>query len=484
MNYIKEPIPYDTALKYFRFYPEENKGFLLESADVSPVYGRISLFCSDPPLEIVGKDDIFRITALNDLGRVILKQFKKTDFKYAYKIEFNKEEIKGKVKRVNEKLSESERLKQPNISFVIRTCLKKFKNKYPLSGLYGAFSYDFVRLFEDLPDKHDHESTPDFHLFLPDLIYYFDNIKEKAFLHYFQFTNQSLDERLDTIEKGRYPKKKFQVGPLKSNFSKKQFIEGVRKAKEYMKIGDIFEMVLSQKFYGKFNGSSLSLYERYREVNPSPYMFYFNFGENKLLGASPEMFLRVDKDVVSTRPISGTARRSPDPILDYENMMSLFNSVKEKSELDMLIDLSRNDISRVCLPNVKVSDYRFLEKYSRVMHTVAHVTGKLDKKNFTALDAFIACLNAGTLTGAPKIRAMELIEEMEPARRGYYGGNVGYITFNNELNTGIIIRSAVISNQKIEVQAGATLLYDSEPQSEYAETKAKAEALIKLLINK
>ena len=350
-----------------------------------------------------------------------------------------------------------------------------------MSGLYGAFSYDFVRLFEDLPDKHDHGTTPDFHLFLPDLIYYFDNIKEKAYLHYFNFTNQSLDQRLENIETGRYPKKKFSVAKLKSNFSEKKFISGVKKAKQYMKIGDIFEMVLSQNFSAQFSGSPLSLYEKYREVNPSPYMFYFNFGDNQLLGASPEMFLRVDKGIVSTRPISGTARRSLDPILDYENMMELFNSVKEKSELDMLIDLGRNDISRVCLPGVKVSDYRFLEKYSRVMHTVAHVTGRLDAKNYSALDAFIACLNAGTLTGAPKIRAMELIEEMEPERRGYYGGNIGYLTFDNQLNTGIIIRSAVIKDKKINVQAGATLLYDSEPESEHQETIAKAEALIKLL---
>lgn len=481
MKQIIQKIEYKPVLNYFRKYSENIKGFLLESVDIAPIYGRLSLFAIDPPIEVVAKDNYFRITALNLIGEEILKKFTKNDFEYTTKLNKTKTEINGQVIRTNEKIDESRRLKQPNISFVIRTFIKKLKNKSNLLGLYGAFSYDFVRLFEDLPDLHDHNQTPDFHLYLPDIIYHFDHLKEQASLNYFQFTKLNLKQRLKQISQS-YPKNnKFVVDGLHSNYSEEKFIAGVKKAKKYMKIGDIFEMVLARKFKGRFKGSALSLYELYRKANPSPYMFYFNFGNTKLLGASPEMFIRVEKDIVNMRPISGTARRSEDPIDDYENMLKMLNSSKEKSELDMLIDLGRNDLSRVCLSGVKLLDYRFVEKYSKVMHTIAHVQGRLDKKVFNAFDAFIACLNAGTLTGAPKVRAMELIEKMEPERRGYYGGNVGYISFNNELNTGIIIRSAVIQNKNIEVQAGATLLYDSDPRSEYLETEAKAEALMKLL---
>ncbi|MBU1177928.1 anthranilate synthase component I family protein [Patescibacteria group bacterium] len=492
MEIITRSIKYNTAVSYFSQYPEDLPGFLLESIDISPIYGRLSLFAVDPPLEVVGKDNNFRITALNSIGTEILKMFDKSDFDYASKVSFSKQEISGQVKRENLQLSESERLKQPNISFVIRTLISKFTpllqsqaSDSSLLGLYGGFSYDFVRLFEDLPDRHDHGQTPDFHLFLPDVIYFFDHLKEQAALYYFQFTSLSLTKRLKQIPNGKTSPDDFQVtGPLRSNFNRQQFVAGVEKAKEYMEKGDIFEMVLSQKFQAKFTGSTLALYDLYRRANPAPYMFYFNFGKSCLLGASPEMFIRVENGEVNTRPISGTAQRSDDPITDYQNMMSLLNSSKEKSELDMLIDLGRNDISRVCLPGVELSDYRFVEKYSKVMHTVAHVRGRLDKKNFTAFDAFIASLNAGTLTGTPKPRAMELIEEMEPVRRGFYGGNVGYVTFNNELNTGIIIRSAVIADDQIELQAGATLLYDSDPESEYRETEAKAAALVGLLKKK
>ena len=206
------------------------------------------------------------------------------------------------------------------------------------------------------------------------------------------------------------------------------------------------------------------------------------------------MFVRVEAGTVMTRPISGTAIRSQDAVTDYEHMLQLLNSPKEKSELDMLIDLARNDLARVCQPGIQVSDYRYVEKYSKVMHTIAQVTGQLDTDKFMAYDALTACLNAGTLTGAPKIRAMELIEELESSRRGLYGGCMGYLTFNNELNTGITIRSAVISARGgsasggedyiVTTQAGATVLLDSTPTAEFQETEHKAAALMGVLLKK
>jgi anthranilate/para-aminobenzoate synthase component I len=194
------------------------------------------------------------------------------------------------------------------------------------------------------------------------------------------------------------------------------------------------------------------------------------------------MMVRYENGRVNLRPISGTAKRGKNPIEDHENMLKLLTDPKEKAELDMLIDLGRNDLSRVCEPGVKIDDYRFVEKYSKVMHTVAHLSGKL-RKGYTALDALIACLNAGTLTGAPKVAAMRVIEKHEKERRGYYGGAIGYLTFSGEMDTGIIIRTAHIKNDHLRFQVGATLLYDSKPKKEYEETINKAQAFLNTFQN-
>jgi anthranilate synthase component 1 len=310
----------------------------------------------------------------------------------------------------------------------------------------------------------------------------YDHFKETAILHYYKLTNETLAERLVRIprRKGKLSLQ-FNVGKMRPSMSAHQYRAAVQRAQARMKVGDIFEVVLSRQFKAPFHGSSLGVFAQYRAVNPSPYMFYLRFPERVLLGASPEMFVKVEAGTVMTRPISGTAQRSADPLGDYQFMLNLLNSAKEKSELDMLIDLARNDLARVCLPGIQLQDYRYVEKYSKVMHTIAHVSGHLDTKRFTAFDALIACLNAGTLTGAPKIRAMEIIEELEPVRRGFYGGCVGYLTFNNELNTGITIRSALIAGGNITMQAGATILLDSEATAELAETEHKASALVQVI---
>ncbi|MFH1218375.1 MAG: anthranilate synthase component I family protein, partial [Candidatus Peregrinibacteria bacterium] len=233
---------------------------------------------------------------------------------------------------------------------------------------------------------------------------------------------------------------------------------------------------------GKFEGDALGLYRRYSEVNPSPYLFYFDFGDETLLGASPEMMVRCERGKVHLRPISGTAARGRDVIEDHENMLKLLSDEKERSELDMLIDLGRNDLARICEPGIEVKDYRFVEKYSSVMHTVAHLTGEL-KSEYCAFDALVACLNAGTLTGAPKVAAMTEIEKNEGSRRGYYGGTIGYLTFSGDMDTGIIIRAAHIRDGKLSFRVGATLLYDSVPENEYEETLNKANAFLTLVEN-
>ena len=442
-----QPLAYKPALDEFRNFSAAVPGVLFESADIAPIYGRKSLFFVDPILAVEGTDDHLTLTSLHPAGDIIQQQ------------------LSGKITK-------------------LRQLFEQIKTDDPYLGLYGAFSYDYVRQFEALPTLHPTLAVPDVQLYVPDLIFVYDHIKEVAELHYYQLTDLTLAERLQQLPRvsdDALVASEFQVGQMKPNIDQAQYEQMIAAAKQAMKIGDVFELVLSRQFQASFVGSSLGLYQQYREANPSPYMFYIRTPERTLLGASPEMFVRVEADQVMTRPISGTAKRSAQPIDDYEAMMHLLNSPKEKSELDMLIDLARNDLARVCLPGVRVSDYRYVEKYSKVMHTIAQVTGTLDTEHYLAFDALAACLNAGTLTGAPKIRAMELIEELEPCRRGLYGGCMGYLTFNNEVNTGITIRSAVIEHGTVTTQAGATLLYDSDPVSEYQETEQKAAALLGVL---
>lgn len=479
---IVQTLPYQPPLETFAQFADTVPGVLLESADIAPIYGKQSLFFVDPIVEVMGEGEHFTVRALKPAGETLLEQITERDLSFATQLKRATRIITGRVAPASAVTDEAVRSKQTNAASIIRVMLKRFQSADPYFGLYGAFSYDFVRLFEHLPRRLPASGQPDFHLYIPDLIYVYDHFKETAELHYYKVTAETLSERLTQVPRRRGKLSlQFRVGKMRTTMTAKTYQAAVRQAQEFMKIGDIFEVVLSRKFIAPFHGSSLGVYAQYRDTNPSPYMFYLRFPERVLLGASPEMFVKVEAGQVMTRPISGTARRSPDPMLDYQLMLNLLNSTKEKSELDMLIDLARNDLARVCLPGIRLQDYRYVEKYSKVMHTIAHVSGKLDTKHFTAFDALIACLNAGTLTGAPKIRAMEIIEELEPVRRGFYGGCVGYLTGNNELNTGITIRSAVIEGNTITTQAGATLLLDSEPAAELAETEHKAAALVSVM---
>lgn len=473
-------------------------GVLYESVDIAPVYGRYSLAVIDPPVIVEGKDETFCIRALNQRGQEILaRTLSATDIPCCQHVQRNAQALFGTVPCERRPVAEDERLQLNNISQVIRNVLHAFRCDDRFLGLYGAFAYDFVRLFEPLPDRLPPIPTQDFRLFMPDMLLSYDHMRERAVLYMYDFLNSAkpasvlLRERLGSIAPIvplpsspplRIPHK------MLSDMGREAFMAAVEEAREQMRLGEFFEVVLSHSYKGRYDHSPLELYRRFREINPSPYQFYVDYGDEALVGASPEMFVRVENGVVQQRPISGTMPRGTDSLTDYHNMMRLLNSEKEKSELDMLIDLARNDVSRVCEPGVTVSDYRYVEKYSRVMHTVAQVEGRL-APGWTAFDAFIASLNAGTLTGAPKAAAMTYIALHENSRRGYYGGNVGYLTFSGQLDTGIIIRTAHLvrraseteESYDVSVRAGATLLYDSDPAAEYAETEAKARALLEAL---
>ncbi|GIX46221.1 MAG: hypothetical protein KatS3mg131_0432 [Candidatus Tectimicrobiota bacterium] len=429
------------------------------------------------------------------VGLAIVAGLAPADFPCSCDVQRTPDGLQGTVPCERRPVAEDERLQLNNIAQVIRHLLRIFRCEDRFLGLYGAFAYDFVRLFEPLPNVLPPIPTPDFRLFIPDTLLFYDHLRERAYLYVYDFLPtpapgcQVIQERLAPLLAAPLAATPARAThALVSDMGREAFMAAVEEAREQMRLGEFFEVVLSHTYKGTYHGHPLALYRRFRALNPSPYQFYVHFGDEALVGASPEMFVRVENGIVQTRPISGTVPRGSDSLTDYHNMMRLLNSEKEKAELDMLIDLARNDLSRVCEPGVTVSDYRYVEKYSRVMHTVAHVEGRL-APGLTALDAFIACLNAGTLTGAPKAAAMAYIEAKERTRRGYYGGNVGYLTFSGQLDTGIIIRTAHLVRQPqaseeaydVQVRAGATILYDSDPAAEYAETEAKAKALLEAL---
>lgn len=473
---------------FMKLYDKYGYKFLFESKDISPIYGRLSLIGIDPVLKISGKDENFSIEILNDRGKIYLQKLKDDDFKICDEYEITENKINGKIINDTEVIDESKRSTKKNISQAIRILLDKFhiNNGKSLLGLYGAFSYDFIRLFENIESNTPENDVDDFSLFLYDTFIFFDHLKQKNQIILYRPNTQDADNDIEYIRKiitgNNNGEISYDITNPKFALSKEEYEDLVLVAKKYANDGELFEVVLSNILKADFAGNPFALYLKYRDFNPSPYLFYFDFKDEHLVGASPEMMVRCENNIVSLRPISGTAKRGDDPIEDHENMLALLSDPKERAELDMLIDLGRNDLSRICEPGIEISDYRFTEKYSRVMHTVAHLSGKLSKQ-YIALDALIACLNAGTLTGAPKVAAMQTIENHEKERRGYYGGTIGYLTFSGDMDTGIIIRTAHIKNNKLRFQVGATLLYDSVPEKEYQETLNKADAFLRTFTN-
>ncbi|MDR2578453.1 MAG: anthranilate synthase component I [Chitinispirillales bacterium] len=266
-------------------------------------------------------------------------------------------------------------------------------------------------------------------------------------------------------------------GGVRSNFTKEQFEAAVGKCKEYIKAGDISQAVLSQRFTAEVEAEPFSLYRVLRAINPSPYMFYLSLGETAVIGASPEMLVKVENGIVENRPIAGTRRRGKTPDEDERLIAELKADPKEAAEHTMLVDLGKEDLGRVCEPgSVKVDNLMRIEKYSHVIHIVTDLSGKL-RKDRDALDALFSCFPAGTLSGAPKARAMEIIDELEPSRRGLYGGALGYFDFSGNMDTCIIIRTIIFKDGVAAIQAGAGIVADSTPEREYQETVEKAAAL-------
>lgn len=373
-------------------------------------------------------------------------------------------------------------------------------------GLVGYLGYDAARFFEKIPDKNPDElNFPEAMFMLNDLAVIFDHLSHKvkivscAFLERhdplsidkaYKKAVKNIEEVIQRLAKHLKPDKeiddlhssKKDKIKITSNVEKKDFIKMVLKAKEYIRKGDIIQAVLSQRLSAKIKSKPFNIYRRLRGLNPSAYMFYLKFGQRYLIGSSPEMLTRAENKTAATRPIAGTRPRGINDAQDNQMEKELLNDQKEKAEHLMLVDLGRNDLGRVCkFGSVKVTEFMRVERYSHVMHIVSEVQGRL-KANADSYDLLKAAFPAGTVSGSPKIRAMEIIDELEVSRRGPYAGAVGYIDFSGNLDTCITIRTILVNRDTAYIQAGAGIVADSAPEKEYQETLNKARAQIEALI--
>ena len=364
-------------------------------------------------------------------------------------------------------------------------------------GYVGFFAYESAQYAEEkirsLQNKNSKfkEHMPEIYLVKSEKLIVYDNFNQTMHAIYnsdpastsFKDALDKVDEIENSIDQSHSyiePSYKSITGnfEFESNFTKNEFIHSVNTVKDYIEEGDVMQVVLAQDFYRSFEGDSFKLYSALRQLNPSPYMYYLNLDECEVVGSSPEILVRVEDDDITLRPIAGTRKRGKDKKEDQSNENDLLNDPKELAEHLMLIDLGRNDVGRVSdIGSVKLTEKMVIEKYSHVMHIVSNVVGTLSK-GFNFIDALKATLPAGTLSGAPKIRAMEIINELEPSSRGIYGGAIGYISWNGNIDTAIAIRTAVIKDKLIHVGAGAGIVADSDPESEWLECKQKAKVFL------
>ncbi len=460
---------------YFKIARKAKYSFLLESVEGEEKVARFSFLAKDPELVVQSKDGIVKIIR-HATGKPSVQTAKVKDTPLSFI-----RDILGQYK------------------FVALPGLPRF-----CGGLVGYLSYDIVRFFEKLPHTtKDDLKLPDTYLVLAKDLIIFDHLNHKikviscAHINPEGSTQHKLQEyqrsiaRIDAlirelnkpfIKKGKGAKaKKARPVKTKSNFTSPQFRRIVEEAKEKIHAGDIIQVVLSQRFEVDLATEPFNIYRTLRGINPSPYMYYLDFPDVKIAGSSPELLIRCEDGVVETRPIAGTRPRGKDEGQDAALAKELLGDPKEKAEHIMLVDLGRNDLGRVCEQGtVQISEFMNIEKYSHVMHIVSNVRGKLQADK-DGLDVLQAAFPAGTVSGAPKIRAMEIIDELEKVDRGPYAGCIGYFSFSGNLDTCITIRTIVVKGKKAYVQAGAGIVADSVPEKEYQETVNKAKAQLKAI---
>ena len=443
----------------------EKNSFIFESVEKGIVKGRYTIFGKKP-------DKIWEFN--NNKSYSVNKNNKK-------------KRIKGKPKKIIENLIENFKFKTP--SSLPPIC----------SLLSGYFSYDSIRYLEKIPNNcKDDLGLPDVRLIRPRMLIIHDNLKKKIFFIINVFKSEKITnykkkyseikKELDylriqaskTIKQINIKKNPNKI-IVKSNTSKNKFLGMVNKAKKYIKIGDIFQVVLSQRFKAKLTKKPLEIYKKLRLTNPSPFMYFFNFPDFQIIGASPEILVRLRDNKITIRPIAGTRPRGINIKQDIFFEKDLLKDKKELAEHLMLLDLGRNDVGKVSKVNsVKVTEKFNIEKYSHVMHIVSNVMGDFNNK-YSKFKSLLAGFPAGTVSGAPKIRAMEIIDELESSKRKIYAGGIGYFSANGEFDTCIALRTALVKNNKFYVQAGAGIVADSKPLKEYEETVNKAKALLNSL---
>ena len=442
---------------------QEKNSFIFESVEKGKIRGRYTIFGKNP-------DKVWEFNNKNSY--LITNKTKK--------------KIKGDPDKIIEKIIEEFKFKTPS-------------GLPPICSLIsGYFSYDSIRYIEKIPNKcKDDLKLPDVRLLRPRTLVIHDNLKKKIFyiinifkdekIHnykdkYLEIENEINDLLIQaSLRKNKSDQAAEANIKVKSNTSKNRFLKMVNKAKEYIKIGDIFQVVLSQRFEATLTKKPLEIYKKLRVTNPSPFMYFFNFEDFQIIGASPEILVRLRDHKITVRPIAGTRPRGKNTKEDNFFEKDLLKDKKELSEHLMLLDLGRNDAGKVSkIGTVKVTESFMIEKYSHVMHIVSNVVGIYNKK-YSKFTSLLAGFPAGTVSGAPKIRAMEIIDELEQTRRKVYAGGIGYFSANGEFDTCIALRTAVVKNKKFYVQAGAGIVADSNPIKEYEETVNKAKALINAL---
>ncbi|UUZ79446.1 anthranilate synthase component I [Paenibacillus sp. P26] len=459
----------ETPIRIFQHFYEEKRAFLLESVEGGVKWARYSFIGTDPFMMIHAKNGKVHVDGPD--GRITSEE-KPVDVLKAYLRAYSSPSLPD---------------------------LPRFTG-----GAVGFFGYDLLQYYEKLPaHRKDDLQMNDIQFMFCDQVIVFDHFKQRLkvianvhvpkhgtdadILAAYEATCAKIDATIERLKRplpslftgGNPIPDDVELGEVKSNLTKEQFIANVEQAKEYIRAGDIFQVVLSQRFEIETDISPLQVYRVLRTLNPSPYMYCLKMDEEVIVGTSPELLVRVEEEKVETRPIAGTRPRGKTPEEDLALEKELLADEKERAEHLMLVDLGRNDIGRVSeFGTVRCDTFMEIERYSHVMHIVSNVSGKLARdKDF--YDAFISCLPAGTVSGAPKLRAMQIIAELENEARGAYAGAIGYLGFSGNLDTCITIRTIIFKNGKAYVQAGAGIVWDSVPESEYQETVNKAKGMLK-----
>jgi len=454
----------DEVLNLIDNFLVEKNSFIFESVEKGKIKGRYTIFGKNPD----------KIWEFNNNNSFLIKNNKKI-------------KLKERPDQLIEKIIEEFKFETP----------KKLPKICSL--ISGYFSYDSIRYIEKIPNNCKNDlNLPDVRLLRPKTLVIYDNLKKEIFY----IINIFNDEKIKNYQK-KYDEIKKELSRIliqsstkslnssinhiaknikvKSNTPKNKFLKMINKAKDYIKLGDIFQVVLSQRFEAKLTKKPLDIYKKLRITNPSPFMFFFNFDDFQIIGASPEILVRLRDGKITVRPIAGTRPRGKTAKEDLFYEKDLLKDKKELSEHLMLLDLGRNDAGKVSKINsIKVTESFIIERYSHVMHIVSNVVGEYNKK-FSKFKSLLAGFPAGTVSGAPKIRAMEIIDELETTKRKVYAGGIGYFSANGEFDTCIALRTAVAKNKKFYVQAGAGIVADSKPINEYEETVNKAKALINAL---